>query len=168
MRFVFLRSHIHTTGEGELHNVQLIFQKLVNDFDHALYRHGFFGDDQAAFGVSSGQFCLERRPFHHIVRGSVFDALLFVDGKYRRQQGIILPQDQGVVEIFQNFPGGLLDLVAGKYHVDARIDRAFYFDGENSGVSVKILGFAFEAVKTVGVLQIKCCDASHGFISFIV
>ena len=39
-------------------------------------------------------------------------------------------------------------------------------DGQNAGVPVQILGFSFKSVKTVGVLQIQCCNASHCMPSF--
>ena len=37
-----------------------------------------------------------------------------------RLQRIVLPQNQCVVKVLQNFPSGLLDLIAGEDHVNAR------------------------------------------------
>ena len=71
-----------------------------------------------------------------------------------------------MVEVLDDVPGGFLDLVAGENHVDAGIDGVFDFDGQSAGVSVQILGFAFEFVETVCILDVECGDGSHVDYSF--
>ena len=67
---------------------------------------------------------------------------------------IVLPQDQGVVEVLQHFPGGLLNLVTGENHIHAGLHSILNLDGQNAGVAVEVLGLALEAVESVGVLQV--------------
>jgi len=50
----------------------------------------------------------------------------------------------------------------------AGLYRIFYPNGQNAGMSVEILGFSLESVKSVGVLQIQSCDTSHGIVLLIV
>ena len=71
-----------------------------------------------------------------------------------------------MVKVFQNLPGSLLDLVAGKDHVHTGLDGIFDFDGQDTCVAMQILGLSLEPVKSVRILQIQCCDASHIHNSF--
>ena len=66
-----------------------------------------------------------------------------------------------MIEVLQDVPRGLLNLVARENHVDARFDRVFNFDRQNAGVAVKVLGLSFEAIETMGILQIQFSDTSH-------
>ena len=72
-----------------------------------------------------------------------------------------------MVEVFEHVPGDFLDLVAGKNHVDARLDGVFHLKGEDAGVAVQVLGFALELVEPVGVLQFDSGDASHDLLLLI-
>ena len=71
-----------------------------------------------------------------------------------------------MVKILQHIPRYLPDLVAGLNHVYARIHAVLHLDGQNACVAVKILSLALEAIETVCILQVKCCDTSHVLISF--
>ena len=73
-----------------------------------------------------------------------------------------------MVKILQHIPGCLLNFVAGEHHVHALVDRPLHLYGENSGVSVKVLCLALEAVETVCILQIKLGNTSHGRFSFLL
>ena len=155
------RGGVHTAGEGEFRNVELVLEQVVHDFYHALYGHSFFCYNQTAVGVGRGEFGLEGRALHFVVGVSVAYALLVVNVENGGEQWIVFTQDEGVVEVFQHFPCCFLDFVAGEYHVYAGLNGVLYFDGEHASVAVKVLGFAFETVKAVSVLQVEGCDASH-------
>ena len=157
---------IVAAAEGEFYDVELIFQQLTDDLDHSLNGHGFAGDDQTAFRIRSGKFSLECRAFHGVGRSAVTDSLFLIDRKNRREQGIILTQNQGVIEIFQHIPRNFFDLITGIDHVDAAVDGIFDLNGQRAGVTVKILCLSLEIVEAVGVLDVKCCDASRFFSPF--
>ena len=111
---VFLCCRIDAAGESQFGNVEFVFQQLIDDLDHAFHRHRFFCDDQATFRVSGGKFRLEGGSLHLVGGSAVPDTLFFVDFQNHRQQGVILPQDQGVVKVLQQIPCGFLNLIAGK------------------------------------------------------
>lgn len=54
----------------------------------------------------------------------------------------------------RNLPSGFLNLVAGEHHVDARLYRIFHFNGQNSSMTMQVLGFTLEPIESVCVLQI--------------
>ena len=54
MRHIFLRRFVHATGKRQLNDVQLVFQEVMDNFDHALYRHCLLCDHQAALRVRRG------------------------------------------------------------------------------------------------------------------
>ena len=155
-----------TEAIGDFYDIELIFQQMVDDFDHAFNGHGFFGDDQSAIGVRRGKFSLECRTFHRVGRRAVADALSFIHSENCRKQRVIMPQDKGMVKIFQHVPGDFLYFIAWIDHVHTCVDGVFDFDRKPSGVSVKILCFAFEVVKAVGVLDVECGDTAHFLLSF--
>ena len=152
---------VDAAGKGDLGNVQLVLQQIIDDLDHAFHRQGLLGDHQAALRISGGQFGLESGALHLVLRGAVADPLLLVHLQDGGQKGVVLAQNQRVVKVFQNRPGGLLNLIAGENHVDAGLDGIFHLDGQHAGVAVEILGFPFESIKPVSVLQIQCGNASH-------
>mgnify|MGYP003293893755 CR=1 FL=1 len=162
----FLGGGINSAGEGDFRDVQLLFQEVIDNLDHALHRHGFLRHHKAAFRVGGGERGLERRPFHRVLRVAVLDALLFVDAQNRGEQRVVFAQNEGVVEIPQNVPGRLLDFIAGEHHVHPIVDGILHLDGKDARVTVKVLGLALETVETVGVLQAESGKASHIF-SFV-
>ena len=145
---------VYAAGKSELRNVQLILQQVINDLDHALNGHGLLSDDQTAVRICGGKLCLKRLALHNVVGMSVFDALFLVYVKDRRQQGVILPQDQRVVKVFQNVPCGFLNFIAGEHHVHAGIHAVLHFNGQNTRMAVQVLGFALEPIKAVCILQV--------------
>ena len=151
---VFLGCSIHAAGESQLGDIQLVLQEFIDDLNHALNGHGLFRYDQTALRVSGGKLGLERGALHLVGGGAILDTLLFVDLQDCRQQRIIFPQDQGMVEILQNLPCRLLNFVAGEDHIHARFNSVLDFDGQNAGMSMQILGLSFETIKTVCVLQV--------------
>ena len=56
---ILLCCRVDTTGEGQLRNVQFIFQQIVNDLDHAFHRHGLFCDNKTALRIRRGKFRFE-------------------------------------------------------------------------------------------------------------
>ena len=155
------RSGIVAAGEGQFDDVEFVFQKGVDDLDHAFDGHGFLCHHHPAFRVGGRQFCFESGALHGVPGGTVAYALCFIDLQDGLQKGIIFPQDQCVVKVLQYVPCGFADLVAWKDHVDSRIDTFFHFDGQCAGVSVEILCFALKAEKPVGILQMECGKAPH-------
>ena len=63
---VLLRGGVDAAGEGDLRNVELVFQKLIDDFDHSFDRHGLSGDDEACVGIGGGEFGVECRALHFV------------------------------------------------------------------------------------------------------
>ena len=153
-RVKFRAGSVYAAGKSELRNVQLILQQVINDLDHALNGHGLLSDDQTAVRICGGMLCLKRLALHNVVGMSVFDALFLVYVKDRRQQGVILPQDQRVVKVFQNVPCGFLNFIAGEHHVHAGIHAVLHFNGQNTRMAVQVLGFALEPIKAVCILQV--------------
>lgn len=162
------RSCVDTAGKGDLCNIQLILEQIIDNLNHALYGHRLLGDHPTAFRVSGCPLGLERRALHLVLWCTVADALLLVYLEHRQQQRIVLAQDQCMVKILEHFPSGLLNLVTRENHIYAGLYRIFYLNGQNAGMSVEILGFSLESVKSVGVLQIQSCDTSHGIVLLIV
>ena len=124
-RMILLGSRIDTAGEGKLRNVQLIFQQIVYNFDHSFHRHRLLRHHQTAFGISGRQFCLESRTLHLVRRRSVPDSLRLINAQNCGQQRIILPKNQGMIKVFQHFPCGFLNIIAGKHHTED--PRLLYF-----------------------------------------
>ena len=87
------RASVHTTGEGDLRDVKFVFQQIINDLDHSLNGHGFFGNDQAAIGVSRAKLRMEGCTFHRILGMTILDTLFLINIENRGQQGIILTQN---------------------------------------------------------------------------
>ena len=158
---IFLRGGIDTAGEGDFGDVQFVFQKIINDLDHAFHGHGFFGNNETTIRIGGGQFGLEGFPLYRVGACTVFDSLLFIDLKNSGKNGVVFAQDEGMVEILQHAPGRFLNLVAGKNHVDARIDGILDLNGQDAGVAMKILCFALKTVEPMGILEIKRRDTSH-------
>ena len=150
--------------EGELYDVEFIFEQFIHDIDHAFSGHGFFGHHQAAIRMGGGEGGFEGRTFHGIGRASVADVLFIIDFEYCREKRIIGTEDQRVVEVLKHVPGDLFDFITGIDHVHAVVDGVFHFDGEFSGVTVQILRFAFEVVEAVGILKVKMGNASHSIL----
>lgn len=155
------RRRIDAAGERDFGNVQFILEEIVDDFDHAFYRQRLFGDNQTALGIRGREFGAERRPFHYVLRRAVADPRLFVNVENGGQQRVVFAQNQCVVKVFKDCPGGFLNFVTGEYHVDAGLDAVFDFERQNTGMAVEILRFSFEPVESVGILQVKRCDTSH-------
>ena len=80
MRFKFGRSSIHAAGEGDLCNVQLVLEQIIDHFDHAFYRHGFLGHHQTALRVGGCQLGFKGRAFHLVLWRAIADALLGAAG----------------------------------------------------------------------------------------
>ena len=70
------------------------------------------------------------------------------------QQGVVLAEDQGVIEVFQNLPSGFLNLIAGEDHIDARLDGILDLQGQNTRVPVQVLCLSLEPIKSVCILQV--------------
>lgn len=83
---------------------------------------------------------------------TVADTLLVIYVEDGRKKRVVLPEDEGVVKILQNIPGNFLNLVARVNHVNTWIYAILNLDGEDTGMSVKILCFALESIEPVGVL----------------
>ena len=151
---VFLGGGIDAAGKGELGNIQLILQQIINNLDHAFHGHGLLGDNQAAFRVSSGQLRLEGGALHFVGGGTVTNALSLVDTQNGGQKRIVLSQNQCMVKVLQHFPCGLLDFVTGKNHIDTGLHSVLDLDGQKTGMTMKVLCFTFESIETVCVLQV--------------
>ena len=145
---------VHAAGEGEFHDVEFVFEQVIDNFNHAFHGHGFFCHHEAAVGIGGREFRFERRTLHRVLRVAVFDALFFIDVKNGGQQRVVFAQNQSVVKVLEQAPSHLLDFVAGIDHVHAFVHGVFDFNGEDAGVTVKILCFALESVETVSVLEI--------------
>ena len=72
-----------------------------------------------------------------------------------------------MIKILQNFPHCFFDLVAGKHHVYALVDRVFNFNCQDTRMAVKILSFPLKTVKPVRILQVERRKTSHSFTSLI-
>ena len=131
----FCGSCIDAAGKGNLCDVQLILQEIVDNLNHAFDRHGFLRHDEAAIGIRGRKSGLKRRALHDVVGRAVSDALLFIDVENRREKGIVLPQDKGVVKIFQNGPSRLLNFIAGKQITNRKRTRQREKERRESGKS---------------------------------
>lgn len=152
---------VDTAGERQLDDVELVFQQIVYDLDHALDGHGLLGHDESAIGVGGGKLGLERLALHRVVGVAVPDALFLVHVEHCGQERVVLAQDERVIEILQNVPRRLFDLVTREYHVHSLIHGVLDLYGQDARVAVKVLRFSLKAVETVRVLQVKGRDASH-------
>ena len=72
-----------------------------------------------------------------------------------------------MVKVFQNGPGSFLNLIERKNYIDIGFDGVFYIDGQNTGVAMEKLCFAFETVKPVCIMQIEFGDVSHNKASLL-
>ena len=142
-------------------NVELVFEQVVDNLNHALNGHCFFCHHHSAVGIGRGQLGLEGRALHGVLRMAVENALLFVDAKNGWQQRVVFTKHKGVVEILQHLPGRFSDFIAWENHIHTFIDGIFHFNGHNACVAVKVLCLTFKAIKAVGILKIKCSNASH-------
>ncbi len=152
---------IVAAAEGQLHYVQLVLEQIVDNLYHPLHGHRLFGDHQTAVRVGGRQLRLEGRALHPVLRVSVPYPLALIDLKHCRKQRVVLAEDQRVVEVLEDLPGGLPDFVAREYHIDSFVDAVFHLDGKRACVAVKILSFSLEVQETVRILQIESCNASH-------
>ena len=157
-RRVFLRRGVDAAREREPHDVELVLEELVRHLDESLDGHGLLRDHEPALGIRGAEVRLERGTLHRVRGRAVPDALLLVDVENRREKRIVLAQDERVVEVPEDVPGGLLDLVAREDHVDARIDRVLDLQRQPAGVSVQVLRLALEPVEPVGVLDVEMRD----------
>ena len=80
----------------------------------------------------------------------------------KKDYTVLIPN---MVEILQNLPGDFFDFIARVDHIHSGVDSVAYLDGQNSGVTVKVLCFALEVIKTMGVLQMQCGETPHFFSS---
>lgn len=152
---------IDTACKCDLGNVELVFEKVVNNLNHALNGHGLFGHHQSAFRIAGDQISLDRFTFHCVGRSAVANALLFINIENRWKKRIILSQDQSVVKVLQNRPSSFLNLITGENHVDTRFNRILDFDCQYTGMAVQILRLSLEAIETVSILNVKTGDTSH-------
>ena len=157
------RRGIHTACESDFSDVQFVFQQVIYNLNHTFHCHGFFGNNQTGIGVSRCQFGLEGLSFHFVLRMAVFDALLFIHIKNGRKQRVIFAEHQGMVKILQQAPCHLLDFITRVHHVYTFFNRIFHLNGQCASVTVKILGFALEAIEPMCILQIESRDTSHTF-----
>lgn len=158
---------VDAAREGDLRDIELVLEQRVDNLDHALHRHRLLGDDQAAVGIGGAELVAEGLALHGVGAVAVLDALLLVDVQNGRQQRVVLAQNQRVVKVFDDIPGRLLNLVAGEHHVHARLHAVLHLDGEHTRVAVQILSLALETIETVGILNVKCCDTSHGCTNLV-
>ena len=159
--FKFCGGCVNAARKGDFGNIWFVFERIVDNFNHAFHRHGFLGDPQAAFRVGGSQFRLEGGPPHLILGRTVTDPLFLVYLQNGGKKRVIFPKNEGVVKVFQHFSGGFLNVIAGENHINTGAYGIFHFQGKCAGVAVQALGFALETVKTMSVLQIQCGDASH-------
>src|SRR5574344_2616607 len=75
VRRKFRRRSIHTARKRNLHDVQLVFEQIVDNLYHSFHRHRFLCDDKTAFRIRSRKISLERRPLHLVARRSVSNPL---------------------------------------------------------------------------------------------
>lgn len=148
----FLGGLISSAGKREADDIQLPFKQIIDDLDHALHGHGLLGDHQSALGICLAEFGTESRPLHTVLRRSKADAGMLVNVQDSRQEWVVVPQNQGMVEITKYIPCRFLNFITGESHVDTMVDGFFYLDGEMAGMSVQVLCFAAETVETVGIL----------------
>ena len=66
-----------------------------------------------------------------------------------------------MVEVLDDVPRRLLDLVAREDHVDAGIDGVLDLNREAAGVSVQITRLALETVEAVRILDVELGDRFH-------
>ena len=96
---ILLRSGVHAAGEGELCDVQLVLEQVVDDLDHALNRHRLLRHHQTALGIGRGQLCFERRALHLVGWRAVADALRLINAEDRGEQRIVLPQEPSMLRV---------------------------------------------------------------------
>ena len=151
------RRRVVTARERDLHDVELVLQELVHHLDESLDGHCLLRHHQPALGIRGAEVRLERGTLHRVRGRAVPNPLLLVVVENRGEERIVLAKDERVVEVPEDVPGGLLDLVARKDHVDARVDRVLDFQRQPAGVSVQVLRLALESVELepVGVLKVE-------------
>ena len=154
-------SCVHTAGEGNLGDVELVLEQFIDDLDHAFNCHGLLGHNETGVRIGGSEGGLEGLTLHLVLRVAVLDALLLINVKDGRKKRIVLPENERMVEVLENVPGNFLNLVARVNHVNTWIYAILNLDGEDTGMSVKILCFALESIETMGVLKVECGDASH-------
>ena len=161
------RRRVRTAGEGDLDDVELVLQQLVHHLDEALDGHRLLGYDKTALWIGGAEIRLECWPFHRVRRRTVPDALLLIDRENRREERIVLAQDERVIEVLENVPGRLLNLVTREDHIDAGIDGIFDLQSQSAGMPVQVLRFASEAVEAMGVLDVEMSDGPNGLAAAV-
>lgn len=139
----------------DLHDIKLILQEIVDDLDKAFDRHRLLGDDESTLRIRLAKRGLKCGALRCVGRRAVANALEFVGVEDHRQKRIVLTQNERVIEVLQNFPSRLLDLVAREDHINAGIDRFLDFERQPTRVPVKIARFALKPVKAMGVLDVE-------------
>lgn len=160
----FFGCDVVTAAEGDFADFELILQQVVCDFYHSFYRHAFFCNYKAALGESGCKVRAEGFAPHRVLGMAVLNALVFVNVYYCGQERVVLTQNECVVKILEDVPSRLFDFVAGENHIYARFNAVFDLNREGAGVTVKVLGFASETVKSVSVLNIKRGYTSHNIL----
>ena len=155
------RRRIVATRERDLHDVELVLQELVHHLDESLDGHGLLRDHEPTLRICGAEVRLEGWTLHRVRRCAVANPLFLIHVENRGKERIILAQDERVVEVPEDIPGGLLDLVAREDHIDPRIDRVLDLQRQPAGMTVQILRLALETVEPVGVLEIEMRDRAN-------
>ena len=154
VRGELLRSSIYATGEGQLHDIELILKQVIYDLNHALYGHGLLGYHQSAVRECLAEVGLEGCTLHGVLRSTILNAGLLIYIKDSGQERVIFAENERMVEVLEYVPCHLLNLIAGISHINALVDGFFYFDSQHASVAMQILSLTFESIEAVSILEI--------------
>ena len=159
--YKFFAGGIYSAGERNLCYVEFILQKVVDNFNHTLNGHRLLCYDKTTFGISLGKLRFEGGSLHDVIGCAAPYALLFIHIENGGQKRVVTAKYERVVKIFEHIPSRLLNFVTRENHIHPGFYAILHLDCKNTGVSVQILGLASESVKSVRILQLKPCYASH-------